>query len=187
MRTTLDVDHLVTAEEFARLQDRDHRWELVEGRVIKMSPPGARHGVIAARMAMFLGLYAQSRQLGVVLVEGGYRLASNPDTVRGPDLSFVRRERIPGSGIPVGFWPGAPDLVVEIVSPDNRQPEIRSKVHQYLRLGTELVWVVEPDDHYVAVHDAPDTTRILRIGDTLDGGVVLAGFRCEVEAIFAEL
>jgi Uma2 family endonuclease len=187
MRTTLEVGHLVTAEEFARLQDSDHRWELVDGRVIKMSPPGARHGVIAARLAECLNHHARTNGLGVVLVAGGYRLASNPDTVRGPDLSFVRRGRIAGAGIPVGFWPGAPDLVVESVSPDNRQAEIRTKVDQYLLLGTQLVWVVEPDDKCVAVHDAPGSTRILRTGDTLDGGFVLAGFRCEVEAIFAGL
>lgn len=187
MRTMLDIDHLVTAEEFARLPDDDHRYELVEGRVIKMSPPGARHGVLSIRMGILVGSFVETHSLGVVMGEAGFKLASNPDTVRGPDLSFVRRERIPASGIPEGYWPGAPDLVVEIVSPSNRPAEIRATVAKYLELGTRLVWVLDSKKKHVVQHRPGAVARTFAIGDALDGGDVISGFQCEIAAIFAGL
>jgi Uma2 family endonuclease len=187
MRTTLDVDHLVTAEEFEQIQDGDHRWELVAGRVIKMSPPGARHGVIAVRLAEFLGYHVRTTGLGFVMGEAGYRLASNPDTVRGPDLSFVRKDRVPASGIPEGFWPGAPDLVIEILSPDNHPRQVREKTATYFALGSQVVWVVDPRRKQVSVHDVHGDVRIMGIGDTLEGGTLLPGFLCAVDSIFAGL
>jgi Uma2 family endonuclease len=187
MREMLEIDHLVTAEELLCLQDADHRFELVEGRVIRMSPPGARHGVLAIRLAVLIGSFVDAHSLGVVMGETGFKLATSPDTVRGPDLSFVRRERIPASGIPGGFWPAAPDLVVEIVSPDNRDSAIRAKVAEYLAAGTRLVWVVNPQSRQVVQHRAGMAAQTAIAGDVIDGGDVIPGFQCDVRAVFQDL
>src|SRR5688500_13031098 len=106
MRTVLEPDRLVTAEEFWRMPDGDdrhhYRWELVDGRVVRMTGPGARHAVIAARVAESLSHYARTSGVGMALGEVRYLLDRNPDTLRGPDVSFIRRERL-ASGIPVGW------------------------------------------------------------------------------------
>src|SRR5919106_890664 len=95
-------ERLVTAEEFAKIPDDDHRYELVEGRVIRMSPPGSRHAVLATRIAVILAHYIDTHNLGVVMTTGGFKLATGPDTVREPDVAFVRRDRIPDAGVPEG-------------------------------------------------------------------------------------
>jgi Uma2 family endonuclease len=175
---------LVTAEEFARIPDDDHRYELVDGRVARMSPPGSRHAVLATRLAVLLERHVEAHNLGVVMASGGFRLAANPDTVREPDIAFVARERIPETGIPDGFWPGPADLAVEIRSPEDRQSAIQSKVHDYLARGVQLVWVVDPKRRTVTEH-RPMSARLIRgIGDVLDASDVIAGFTCPVDRIF---
>lgn len=177
-------ERLVTVEEFARIPDDDHRYELVEGRVIRMSPPGSRHAVLATRLASFLNQYVEEHGLGVVMSSGGFHLASRPDTVREPDVAFVRADRIPPSGVPDGFWPGPADLAVEIRSPGDRRSEIAAKVKEYLGRGVPLVWVVDPKARTVTVH-LPDQTPVILEGNaTLDGGSVLPGFRSPLERIF---
>ena len=106
---------LVTAEELEKFPDDDYRYELVEGRVLRMSPVGWQHGRIVIHLATLLNRHVEDRNLGVVVTEVGFKLASNPDTVRGPDLAFVRQERIPAVDLR-GFWQGPPDLVVEVLS-----------------------------------------------------------------------
>lgn len=177
-------ERLVTVEEFARIPDDDHRYELVEGRVLRLSPPGSRHAVLATRLASFLDRYVEERGLGVVMTSGGFHLASRPDTVREPDVAFVRADRIPASGVPDGFWPGPADLAVEIRSPGDRRPEIAAKVNEYLGRVVRLVWVVDPRARTIAVHQ-PDQPQIILEGNaTLDGGSVVPGFSCPLESIF---
>jgi len=149
-----------------------------------MSPPGSRHGALTTRMAVLLDQHARPHNLGTIMIMGGFKLATNPDTVREPDLAFVRRDRIPGAGLPDGFWPGAPDLAVEIRSPVDRQSEVLAKVHDYLARGVRLVWVVDPKERAVTVHRPQSPPVALGAGDVLDGGDVLAGFSCEVGRIF---
>src|SRR6478672_9366656 len=110
---------LVTAEELEKFPDDDYRYELVEGRVVRMSPVGYRHGRIVVRIAVLLSGHVERHQLGVVLTDVGFKLASNPDTVRGTDLAFIRQARLPAQDLP-GFWEGPPDLVIEVLSPDDR-------------------------------------------------------------------
>lgn len=188
MRTVLELDHLITAEEFARLpksdECRDYRWELVEGRVVRMSPPGARHGRVAVCVAGLLDSYGRSSGVGVAVGEAGYRLGSTPDTVRGPDVSFIRRERVPESGLSVGWGMAAPDLAVEILSPDNRMPEMRRKLAHYFEAGTQTMWVIDPDAQTVTVYERHAAPVTLGIGDTLEGGDVLPGLSCAVAVIF---
>jgi Uma2 family endonuclease len=174
----------VTAEEFARIPNDDFHYELVEGRVVRMSPPGSRHGVLATQIASLLHHHVAARRLGAVMTCGGVKLAANPDTVREPDIAFVRQDRIPAAGVPEGFWPGAPDLAVEITSPGDRASEIRAKVRDYLARGVRLVWVVDPKKKTVTTHAPQSTPVTLGVDDILDAGDVVPGFTCPVSRIF---
>ena len=178
------TSRLVTAEEFARIPNDDYHYELVEGRVVRMSPPGSRHAVLATRIASLLHHHVGTHRLGVVMTSGGVKLAANPDTVREPDIAFVRQDRIPATGVPDGFWPGAPDLAVEIRSPGDRLSELRAKVGDYLARGVRLVWVVDPKQRTVTTHDPQSPPVTLRVGDILEGGDVVPRFVCPVNRIF---
>lgn len=175
---------LVTAEEFAQIPDDNYRYELVEGRVIRMSLPGGLHGALAIRLAVLLEHHVRAHNLGVVMGEAGFHLARNPDTVRGPDLSFIRRERIDPTGLPEGFWSGAPDLAVEIRSPGDRRGEIWRKVDDYLTRGVRLVWVVEPRKKTVTSYRRLSPPITSGIDDTLAADDVVPGFACTVREIF---
>jgi Uma2 family endonuclease len=177
--------HLVTADELAHLPDDDFRYELVEGRVVRMSPPGIRHGAIAVAICRVLDQHVTTHKLGIVVAESGFKLADKPDTVRGPDVAFVRRERIPNTGLPSGFWDGPPDLAVEILSPDDRQSDVRQKVEEYMGHGVSLVWVVDPERRTVTVHSSVTSPpRTVTEHQIIDGADVLQGFSCKVALIF---
>lgn len=135
---------LLTADELERMPEDDFRYELVQGRLVRMSPVGLVHGKVTMALAMLLGAHVKAHNLGSVFPEVGFKLASNPDTVRGPDLAFVRRDRIPLPW-PRGFYQGPPDLAVEVLSPDDRPSEISTKVDEYLTHGTRFVVVIDPD------------------------------------------
>ncbi len=175
---------LVTADELLHMPDDGYKNELVEGRLIRMPPPGFSHGLIAARFAGALLQFVDVRRLGAVAVETGYKLARDPDTVRGPDVSFVRRERIEATGKPRGYWSGPPDLAVEVLSPDDRPSEMTRKVREYLTHGVRMVWVIEPDDRTVTVHQPHVDPVTLTREQELDGGDVVPGFRCAVSRLF---
>ena len=176
---------VITAEEFFWMPHDGHKYELVEGKLLKMTPPGAEHGVVALRLGAAVGAYVDQHRLGVVLVESGFRLETDPDTVRGPDVSFVVRSRIPAGGIPKAFWPGAPDLAVEVMSPDDVRSEVEEKIEQYLATGVRQVWFVEPSKRRVTVHRPDVAPQILSESDTLDGGDLLPGFRYPLSRLFA--
>jgi Uma2 family endonuclease len=174
---------LVTAEELERMSDDDYRYELVEGRLIRMSPVGGLHGVVTGRLLVRLGQYVQAHDLGLVGPEIGFALASNPDTVRAPDVAFVRRDRIPGGKPPRGFWVGPPDFAVEVLSPDDGPAQVADKVAEYLASGVQLVWVVDPDERMVTVHRPQTDAVVFREGDELDAAGVVPGFTCSVRDI----
>jgi Uma2 family endonuclease len=176
---------LLTAEDLFALPGDGFRHELVNGELTTMTPAGSEHGIVAMRLATRVGPYVEARRLGEVFTaETGFKIASDPDTVRVPDLAFVRRERIPESGIPKGFWPGAPDLVAEVISPGDTYEEVEEKVAQWLGAGTSLVWVVNPRHRMIVVRSASDEVKILSEADELRGGDVLPGFRCAVAELF---
>jgi Uma2 family endonuclease len=182
--TMPDRARLVTAEEFARIPDDDQHYELVEGRVVRMSPPGSRHGALATRIAALLHQHVEAHRLGAVLTPAGFWLAADPDTVREPDVAFVRAERMPATGIPDGFWPGPPDLAVEIRSPGDHLPKIRAKVRDYLARGVLLVWVVDPKAKTVTVHRGESPAVTLGMDDEMDASEVVPGFICAVGRFF---
>jgi Uma2 family endonuclease len=175
---------LVTAEELEKFPDDDYRYELVKGRVIRMSPVGWQHGRLVVHLGGLLNGYIQDRRLGVVVTEVGFKLASSPDTVRGPDLAFVRQDRIPAVDLR-GFWHGPPDLVVEVLSPDDRPSEVRAKVDEHLRYGVTVVIVLEPDQRTISVYRRLSPPVVLSGADAvLEVGDLIPGFSCTLGQIF---
>ena len=180
------VEHIATAADLERLPDDGFRYELVCGEVRKMTPAGNEHGKIAALVTASLVQHVLANQLGsVYAAETGFRLASDPDTVRAPDAAFVCQARLDEVGAVAGYWPGAPDLVVEVVSPGDRYGEVAEKVADWLAAGTQMVVVVEPQQRTVAVHRTSGTVEVLREGDVLEGGEVVPGWEVAVAALFA--
>lgn len=132
-----------------------------------------------------LHAFVRSHDLGVVFgADTGFKIASDPDTVRAPDLAFVRRERIPEGGVPSGFWPGAPDLAVEVISPGDTYIEVEEKVHDWLNAGTRMVLVLNLRTRTATIHTSPTTVVRLTESDTLTGVEVLPGFTCQVSGLF---
>ena len=176
---------LMTADELLALPDDGCRHELVNGELRSMIPSGSEHSVITARLARLVDTFVDSQKRGLVFgAEGGFKIRSDPDTVRAPDLAFVRQERVPETGIPKGFWPGAPDLAVEVVSPGDTYEEVAGKVADWLRAGTAVVWVVDPGQRTVIVHSSTEEARMLTTSDEQTGGEVLPGFVCPVADLF---
>ena len=175
---------LVTSEELERFPSDDRRYELVEGRLVRMSPVNFDHGRIVMQLGALLQLHLHSQPSGVVVADVGFKLAANPDTVRGPDIAFVRKERVPSSG-GRGFFMDAPDLVIEVLSPDDRPGETGAKVGGYLERGVPLVVVIDPSDNSVTLFRPNAPALALRSDmDTLDLGDVIPGFRCQLHDIF---
>src|SRR5436190_11786321 len=122
---------LITAEQLLKMGDIG-RCELLYGELVMMSPAGAEHGVVAVRMARFVTDFVEVHSLGLVFAaETGFKLETDPDMVRAPDVSFVRKARLKGR-VPKGFFPGSPDLAVEVSSPDDTRREVGEKVNSWL-------------------------------------------------------
>ncbi|HLM57954.1 MAG TPA: Uma2 family endonuclease [Pyrinomonadaceae bacterium] len=182
MSTTVQ---LVTADELFLMPKDGFRYELVKGELRKMSPSGSEHGAVIVRVTVRLGSHVEAKKLGVCFgAETGFKIASDPDTVRAPDLAFVSRENIPESGITKKFWPGAPDLAVEVVSPGDTFTEVEEKVEHWLAAGAKAVWVLNPKRRGVSVYRSATEVVLLSESDELDGGEVVPGFRCRVADFF---
>lgn len=178
---------LLTAEEFwAMPEPLDHRLELVRGEVIEVPLTGGQHGDIVAAIFALLYAFVRPRRLGKLYAnEVGFRIHQNPDTVRGPDVAFVTRDRVPVTGSPEGFWLLAPDLAVEVVSPHDCRSKVEAKTQDYLEAGVQLVWVIWPKTRTVTVYTLDAEPRIFTADETLDGGDVLPGFAASVAELFA--
>jgi Uma2 family endonuclease len=176
----LGMPALMTADDLLRIPDKHA--ELVRGVLVVREPPGLQHGRIASELAAALTPHVRAHALGRVYVESGFKLASNPDTVRGPDVSFIRKGRLPEPE-PVGFPALAPDLVVEILSPDDRPGEILGKVGEYLSAGINLVWVIDPERRLARVYRADGTEEIVAADQSLQGEDVVPGFACPLANI----
>jgi Uma2 family endonuclease len=183
-KTAESVKELVTAEDLWQMGSRGKDYELVRGELIEMTPPGGIHGRTAVNLSSLVFSFVKEKNLGVVMVETGYKLASNPDTVRAPDVSFLSTAKIPSTGLPEGYLDGAPNLAVEIVSPGDTASEVQDKVQDYLTYGAQIIWVVYPQQRIVIVHYPDGTARTLHKTDSLSGEVVIPGFSCQVAEIF---
>jgi Uma2 family endonuclease len=174
---------LMTAEQLLEVNIPGKQVELVRGRLVVKEPPGYRHGDITARLAFELMQYVRAQDLGQVLVgDPGFTLARNPDTVRGPDIAFVQRARVPDP-LPAAFAEFAPDLAVEVRSPHDRPGETLAKIADWLDAGTRVVWVIDPARRQARVYRHDGTEAVLSETDALRGEDVLPGFSCAIAAI----
>jgi Uma2 family endonuclease len=175
----------MSVEELYSLPDEEGKQELQAGCLVSEPLPGSRHGRVMAAVADELRTHVRKHRLGVVFAgDTGFVLARSPDTVRGPDVSFVTRERFEKVGESATAFPEAPDLAVEILSPSNTPASMHAKVADYLAAGTRRVWVVDSETHTVAVYATLLAPRILSTTDFLEGEDVVPGFRVRIADLF---
>lgn len=174
---------LTTAEELFAMPDDGYRYELVRGELRKMAPAGQYHGEYVVNATIPLGAYIKENNLGKVYgAETGYRLAS--DHVLAPDISFVSRERLEAIGEGPGYWPAAPDLVIEVMSPSDRLARVAEKVRDWLEAGTRMVIVVNSRRRDATIHLPGEEPSTLTEEDTLDGGDVVPSWTMPIREIF---
>jgi Uma2 family endonuclease len=179
------TDTLLTADDLLRLPDDGYQYELVEGRLIRMSPASYKSSLVGGNVHAAMHHYVKQHRLGICApADGAMRLATDPDTVRAPDISFVRAERVPPGPLPPGFWPVAPDLAVEVLSPSDRFSEVQRKVQDYLDAGTRLVWVLDPEARTATVYHPGGRSSFVDEHGTLDGEDVVPGFRLSLAEVW---
>lgn len=156
---------ILTAEQFARVAGLGD--ELVRGRVVRLTPTGWAHGDVTGELLMLMRSHAKAHDLGLVVPEVGFVLSRAPDTVRGPDVAFVARDRVPSPLPERGFAELVPDLAVEVVSPGDADTAVRERVDEYLAAGVREVWVVDPRRRRVEIHLPGGQERTLGPEDDL--------------------
>jgi len=190
MKTIVDARPVTSADRFLAMMEEpeysERNVELIDGEIVEMPKPGGRHGILTMRLAARIANHVYAQQLGeVTAAETGFVLQHNPDgrdSVRGIDIAFIRAAKIPAI-LPDGFFDFAPDLAVEVLSPSNTVMDTNLKVKQLLQAGTELVWIVDPENRTVLVHSKNSISQ-LGLEDMLTGGAVLSGFEIPVADIF---
>lgn len=179
-------EKLYTADDLYRISsqgDNARLYELARGVLIEMSPNFIEHSKLAMWLVHLLLLFVDPEDLGDVTgPDGGYKLFTDPDTVRAPDVAFIAKARRQKQD---GYYLGAPDLAVEIMADSNTVNDTRDKIIEYFQAGTRLVWIVHPKSQTVDVyHRSITDIRILDIDGVLDGGDVLPGFTLTVRELF---
>lgn len=175
----------MTAEQLARYDVPNKRTELVRGRLVVREPARWIHGRVTLRIAFEIERYLRDNPIGqACTADTGFTLFRNPDTVRAPDVAYVRNERVPVVEH-IAFEELAPDLVVEVRSPGDRTRALQTKISHWLTAGTRLVWVIDPRKRSAHVYRADGTETALTADDALDGEDVLPGFRASVAALVA--
>jgi Uma2 family endonuclease len=177
---------LTTADELFEMPKDGFRYELIEGELRRMSPAGDEHGGITMELAGALHQHVKRNNLGkVYAAETGFTIKIDPDTVRAPDIAFVRMERIRKTPKVKSYRMGAPDLAVEVTSPGDTVREVERKVTEWLKAGALAVWIVSPKLKTVTVYRSLTDINVLTEKDMLDGGEVVPGFQISVAEIFA--
>jgi Uma2 family endonuclease len=175
---------LVTANDLLTLEIAGKSTELVRGRLIVREPPSTFHGRVQGILHVLVGSYVRAHGLGAVFGQDtGFKIASDPDTVRAPDLAFVDRARVAGIARR-GYAALAPDLVAEILSPDDRPGEVLSKVGDWLEAGVRLVWVIDPDRRVAFVYRGDGSVMTVSSDADLGGEAVLPGFSFRLSDLF---
>lgn len=184
----------MTAEELLMYDGPERRVELVRGKLVVREPAGYHHGDTALRIGTALSIHLDrekaatgwaKRRGHLAGFDPGFTIARNPDTVRAPDIAYVSRERHPGR-MPDGYPEFAPDLAVEVRSPNDRASEVMAKIGEWLAAGTQVVWRVDPLRDQVIVYRADGSVTVLNMGDTLDGESLLPGFTLPLAELFVD-
>ena len=176
---------LITADDLLALPDDGKRYELVRGELIEMPPAGDDHGSVGDEIAWRIGTFIRERKLGRGrLAETGFWIEAQPDTVLAPDYAFISYERMADRPGPRGYSQAIPDLVVEVFSPNDRQPQLDRKIQMWLNAGVRLALVVYPATREIVAHRDDTTVQRFGTADTLTGEPALPGFRCPVADIF---
>ncbi len=172
----------MTADELLHTSIPGKRTDLVRGELRVREPAGDRHGRVTVNLTIRLGTHVERTAAGQLFAaETGFTLSRMPDTVRAPDIAFIRRERLPEAS--TGFLQLAPDLVVEVLSPSDRPGEILAKVGDWLEAGASHVWVIDSERRQARIYRSDGTESLLEDEDALDGGQVLPGFTCTLASI----
>ena len=181
----MSITTLLTAEQLFQMPEDGFRYELIDGEVKRMSPGGWEHGAIVGYLHTRIGAYIQAKSFGRMFgAETGFLLSRNPDTVRAPDIAFISKQHLPATKPETAYWPGAPDLAVEVVSPGDTMSEVDGKVQAWLNAGALAVWVVNPKWRSVTVYESATSIKVFTEADMLQGGEVLPGFTHPVGDIF---
>ncbi|MEM9186853.1 MAG: Uma2 family endonuclease [Planctomycetota bacterium] len=183
---------LITADELVgislRLRNEGKRCELISGELKIKSPTKGPHGIVAGETHGLLYLFLHDKNLGRLFsAETGFLVSSDPDTIRAPDVAFVRRERFEAVGLGDSFFKEAPALAVEVVSPSETAKEVHEKAQMWIDSGCEAVWLIWPDDQTVTVYRSLDNIRVLTSEQQLDGEDVVPGFSLLVADLFTGL
>ena len=175
---------LMTAEELMNLPDDDMRHELINGELITMPPPGFPHGRLALLLGALLLQFVLDHDLGEVSDYSGFHLTSNPDTVLGPDIAFISKQRLKDMGVVEGYCQGPPDLAVEVLSPGDRPGKVNKKVLLWLESGTKEVWIVDRKHRKITVYRSETDTTTFSGSDYLESQNLFPGFRLSLDRIF---
>lgn len=176
---------IMTADELLRLPTNGARYELIQGELRTMSPAGGRHGAIASRLANSLGPFVEENDLGrTYAAETGFRLASDPDTVRAPDFAFLGHKRAAQVGDVEGFVPGAPDFAAEVLSPSDTYAAVEEKVNTWLSAGTAVVIVLDPAVRQVVARRQNSSTQVFGENDSLSVPELFPGWSMPVARLF---
>lgn len=176
----------MTAQELLAYRHEPYQQELIDGILYEMEPPGAEHGAVAAEIAFDLMRHVKESRLGVVFSsEVGFRLATDPDTVRAPDVAFLTRERAAEMGTPKGYFPGPPDLAIEVVSQHDRLSKVKRKALEWLAARARVAIVVDPPSRTATVFLGSDDIRVLHADERVDIGGVIPGWTPLVGDFFA--
>lgn len=177
------VERGMTAADLEKMPDDGFRYELVNGEIFQMAPPGFEHGDRAMRISVPLGYFVYQNNLGlVVAAETGFKI--DEYNVRAPDGAFVGNERLEKYGRPVGFFSYAPDLAIEVVSPSESKRKVKEKAEWWLAVGARLVWAVDSKRRVVTAYHTDKSVIEYVMGETLDGRDVVPGFTLIVSEIF---
>jgi Uma2 family endonuclease len=177
------ADRLVSAEELLDHPEWGH-CELIDGKVVPVSPPNMLHGNIAYKIAMALGAYVEPKKCGVICVETGFIISRGPDTVRAPDVLYIAKERLPAGGIISEYLPVPPDLAVEVISPSDRYTDVTRKVDRFIEVGVRVVWVVDPQIRGAQIHRKVQPVQKLGESDALSAEEILPGFSLPLTNLF---
>ncbi len=175
-----------TDEAFLALPDDGHRYELVNGELVTMGNTGARHGYLSGKLMVLLGSVVYAQKLGI-LFDSGTAFTMKFGNKRSPDLSFMTNASMkPLASIPIGLIERSPDLAIEILSPSNTVDEIHNKIVEYFESGSQLVWLIHPEEKYVMIYHQPQPDQLKLSGDVLDREALIPGFSLPIDELFSE-